>query len=82
MTTTVEPVMDVRLNDVDRAILREIEENGRATVGLLTDVVGKSRSYTSRRTTRLREHELLDEVAPKLYDLTTEGRARLREAPA
>jgi DNA-binding Lrp family transcriptional regulator len=74
--------MDVRLNNVDHAILQEIDENGRATVGLLTDVVGKSRSYTSRRTQRLREHELLNEVAPNLYDLTDKGRERLQEAPA
>lgn len=70
--------MKIRLNDVDREILAEIDENGRATVKLLADVTGKSRSYAGRRTRRLYEHELLEEAAPTLYDITERGRERLK----
>jgi DNA-binding Lrp family transcriptional regulator len=64
---------DVPLNDTDRAVLREIDENGRATTRLLADEVGKSRPYVGDRVRRLREHDYLTEVAPNLYDLTAKG---------
>jgi len=71
--------MYVPLNDTDRAILREIAENGRATTTLLADVVDVSRTYAGDRIRRLREHEYLIEVAPNLYDITDRGRDRLEE---
>jgi len=71
--------MYIPLNDTDRAILREIAENGRATTTLLADVVDVSRTYAGDRIRRLREHEYLIEVAPNLYDITDRGRDRLEE---
>jgi len=71
--------MYIPLNDTDRAILREIAENGRATTTLLADVVDVSRTYAGDRIRRLREHEYLSEVAPNLYDITDRGRDRLEE---
>lgn len=71
--------MDIRLNDTDRAILREIDENGRATTTLLADELDVSRTYAGDRIRRLREHEYLVDVAPNLYDITDRGRARLND---
>ena len=68
-----ESMADVPLNDTDRAILREISDNGRATTRLLSQEVDKSRPYVGNRVRRLREHEYLTEVAPNLYDLTDKG---------
>ena len=72
---------EIHLNDTDRAILREIIENGRATTKLLSDAVDKSRPYTGDRVRRLREHEYIKEVAPRLYDVTDKGRAELADDP-
>lgn len=69
--------MDIPLNDTDRAILREIDENGRATTTLLAEVVDVSRTYAGDRIRRLREHEYLIEVAPNLYNITDRGRRKL-----
>ncbi|WP_162993882.1 winged helix-turn-helix transcriptional regulator [Halalkalicoccus subterraneus] len=69
----------VRLNDVDQEILREIEDNGRATPGLLQDVVGVSRTYMSQRITRLEEHNYIEEIAPNLYDITDIGEERINQ---
>jgi DNA-binding Lrp family transcriptional regulator len=71
--------MDISLNDTDRAILREIDEHGRATTTLLAEVVDVSRTYAGDRIRRLREHEYLSEVAPNLYDITDAGQRRLEE---
>lgn len=60
---------NVSLNDVDEQILEEIRENGRATAGLLDKTIDKTRVYISQRIKRLREHDILIEVAPNLYDL-------------
>lgn len=59
---------DIYLNDVDQAVLDEIEDHGRATTGLLADIIDKSQPYVSKRVTRLREHGVLVEVASGLYD--------------
>lgn len=59
---------DIYLNDVDQAALDEIEDHGRATTGLLADIIDKSQPYISKRVTRLREHGVLVEVASGLYD--------------
>lgn len=72
--------MNIRLNDTDRAILREIDENGRATTTLLAETVDVSRTYAGDRIRRLREHEFLTEVAPNLYQITDTGRAKLADA--
>ena len=77
MSVTQQDDMDVRLNDTDKAILREINSNGRATTTLLADVVDVSRTYAGDRIRRLREHGFLQEVAPNLYDLTEKGRAEV-----
>lgn len=73
MTSTMEP----RLNETDRAIIREIRDNGRATTTLVANVVDVSRPYVSDRITRMREHGFLTEVAPNLYDVTEKGRNTL-----
>ncbi|RJT07992.1 winged helix-turn-helix domain-containing protein [Halococcus sp. IIIV-5B] len=65
--------MEPRLNETDRAILREILDNGRATTTLIAGVVDVSRPYVSDRITRMREHGFLTEVAPNLYDITEKG---------
>ena len=59
---------DIYINEVDHAILNEIEDHGRATSGLLADIIDKSQPYVSKRVTRLREHGVLVEVASGLYD--------------
>ena len=73
MAVAQDTVPEIELNDTDRAILREIVENGRATTTLLGEVVGVSRTYTGDRVRRLREHKYLKEVAPNLYDVTDKG---------
>ena len=73
MPSTMEP----RLNETDRAIIREIRDNGRATTTLVANVVDVSRPYVSDRITRMREHGFLTEVAPNLYDVTENGRDTL-----
>ncbi|MGN8218736.1 winged helix-turn-helix transcriptional regulator [Halococcus morrhuae DSM 1307] len=73
MASTMEP----RLNETDRAIIREIRDNGRATTTLVANVVDVSRPYVSDRITRMREHGFLTEVAPNLYDVTEKGRNTL-----
>jgi len=73
MAAVQDAVPEIELNDTDRAILREIVENGRATTTLLGEVVGVSRTYTGDRVRRLREHEYLEEIAPNLYDVTDKG---------
>jgi DNA-binding Lrp family transcriptional regulator len=72
-----ESMPDIELNGTDRAILSELVENGRATTNLLSDVVDKSRPYTGNRVRRLREHEYIEEIAPRLYDVTDKGRAEV-----
>ena len=69
--------MEIRLNDTDEAILREIVDNGRATTTLLAETVDVSRTYAGDRIRRLRELGYLTEVAPNLYDITDDGRAKL-----
>ena len=71
--------MDPELNDADREILVEIRDNGRATTTLLADEVDVSRTYAAQRIKRLREHEFLTEVAPRLYDITEAGEQKLDE---
>ena len=71
--------MEPRLNETDRAIIREIRDNGRATTTLVASVVDVSRPYVSDRITRMREHGFLTEVAPNLYDLTEKGHDTLDE---
>ena len=68
-----------RLNDTDEAILREIVDNGRATTTLLAETVDVSRTYAGDRIRRLRELGYLTEVAPNLYDITDDGRAKLAD---
>lgn len=65
--------MEIKLNDTDKDIIREIGENGRATTTLLSSVVGVSRTYAGNRVRRLREHGYLTEVAPNLYELSDKG---------
>lgn len=60
---------NIALNDVDEQILEEIREHGRATAGLLDKTIDKTRVYISQRIKRLREHGILIEVAPNLYDV-------------
>ena len=71
--------MEPRLNDTDQAILREIQDNGRATTTLIGEVVGVSRTYAANRIRRMREHGFLTEVAPTLYNITEKGRDALDE---
>lgn len=62
----------IKLNDVDRAVLREIVENGRAPTGILSDEVGKSGTYIRQRVGRLVEHDLLARRYDT-YELTNTG---------
>jgi DNA-binding Lrp family transcriptional regulator len=55
-------------NPTDEDILNEIEENGRATVRLLADVLDKSRHYIQDRVERLQSHDMVIKVAPSVYD--------------
>ena len=79
MADGTEQQMEIKLNDVDVAILREIRDNGRATTTLLADVCDVSRTYAAERVRRLREHEYLTDVAPRLYDITDEGVEKLEQ---
>ena len=69
-----------RLNDTDEAILREIVDNGRATTTLLAETVDVSRTYAGDRIRRLRELGYLTEVAPNLYKIPDDGRAKLEDS--
>lgn len=66
MSATVTP--DVELNPTDEDIIDEITSHGRASVQLLADVTGKNKTYIGDRVRRMREHGMLVEVAPRLYD--------------
>lgn len=60
---------NIHLNDTDEAIKNEIKENGRATVSLLAKIIPKSEQYIRERVRRMREHGILIEIAPRLYDI-------------
>ncbi|WP_394743062.1 winged helix-turn-helix domain-containing protein [Natronococcus roseus] len=70
---------NIYINDADEAILQEIQTNGRATTGLLADIIGKSHPYISKRVTRLCEHKVLVEVASGLYDTPQQAETYLPE---
>lgn len=60
---------DVRLNDADRAILREIQE-GRVTAAYLERRIDWTREYITQRLRRLQEHGLVENLEDTgLYEL-------------
>lgn len=60
---------NVELNATDEEILDEIREHGRASVSLLDQTISKTEQYIRQRVKRMREHDILIEVAPRIYDL-------------
>lgn len=63
---------ELRLNETDEAILTEIAENGRATLGILDEEIDTSKPYLSGRARRLTEHGLLRKRVT-VYELTPVG---------
>lgn len=63
-------VTDLRLNDADEAILRELG-SGRATAAYLAERIDWSREYITQRLRRLEEHGIVDNLEDTgLYELT------------
>lgn len=79
MATTQDTVPEITLNDTERAVLTEIAENGRATTTFLANELGVSRTYVGDRVRRLKEHNYLEEIAPRLYDVTEKGRVETND---
>lgn len=67
----------ITLNATDAGILAELDENVRGTATLFANVIGVSRTHASQRVRRLREHGLVHEVAPNLYEITPAGEMAL-----
>ena len=60
---------DIRLNDADKAILKELEF-GRATAAFLSERIDWSRGYITQRLRRLEEHGYVDNLENTgLYEL-------------
>lgn len=62
-------MVDVRLNDADEAILRELR-NGRGTAAFLDRRTEWSREYITQRLRRLEEHGVVENLEDTgLYEL-------------
>jgi GTP-sensing pleiotropic transcriptional regulator CodY len=62
-------VVDIRLNDADKAILEEIQE-GRVTAAYLSQRIDWSREYITQRLRRLEEHGIVENLGDSgLYEL-------------
>lgn len=65
---------DIRLNDADNAILREIQ-SGRVTAAFLSERIDWSRGYITQRLRRLEEHGFVTNLEDTgLYELTNDPR--------
>lgn len=65
---------EIRLNDADNAILREVED-GRVTAAFLSERIDWSRGYITQRLRRLEEHGFVTNLEDTgLYELTTDPR--------
>lgn len=63
-------MVDIRLNDADEAILKELDK-GRATAVYLSTQIGWEREYITQRLRRLEEHEIVANLEDTgLYELT------------
>lgn len=62
-------MVDIRLNDADEAILRELR-NGRGTAAFLDRRIEWSREYITQRLRRLEEHGVVENLEDTgLYEL-------------
>jgi len=62
-------MMDIRLNDADKAILRELRD-GRGTAAFLDRRIEWSREYITQRLRRLEEHGVVENLEDTgLYEL-------------
>jgi DNA-binding Lrp family transcriptional regulator len=62
-------MMDIRLNDADKAILRELRD-GRGTAAFLDRRIKWSREYITQRLRRLEEHGVVENLEDTgLYEL-------------
>lgn len=62
-------MVDIRLNDADEAILRELR-NGRGTAAFLDGRIEWSREYITQRLRRLEEHGVVENLEDTgLYEL-------------
>ena len=59
---------DDDLSDTDQEVLAVLDD-GRVTAQYLADQLGISRQYASDRLTRFHEHDIVERVAPALYEL-------------
>lgn len=65
-------MVDVRLNDADRAIIQELQE-GRATAAYLSTKIDWKREYITQRLKRMEEHSIVENLNETgLYELTEE----------
>ncbi len=66
-------MVDIRLNEADVAILRELGQ-GRATAVFLENRIDWSREYLTQRLRRLEEHGIVRNLESSgLYELTDDG---------
>jgi len=67
-------VTDLRLNDADEAILRELE-HGRVTAAFLDRRIDWSREYITQRLRRMEEHGIVENLeGTGLYELNESHR--------
>ena len=60
---------DIRLNDADKAIIKELE-SGRGTAAFLSEQIDWSRGYITQRLRRLEEHGYVENLEDTgLYEL-------------
>jgi len=65
-------MVDIRLNDADEAVLRELRD-GRATAAFLNRRIEWSRVYITQRLRRLEEHGVVENLEDTgLYELRTD----------
>lgn len=65
-------MVDIRLNDADKAILRELR-NGRVTAAFLDRRTDWSREYLTQRLRRLEEHDIVENLeSTGLYELSND----------
>lgn len=65
-------MVDIRLNDADKAILEELQY-GRVTAAYLDRRIDWSRAYITQRLRRLQEHDIVSNLEETgLYELIDE----------
>ncbi|MFB6198959.1 MAG: winged helix-turn-helix transcriptional regulator, partial [Halobacteriaceae archaeon] len=68
-------MVDIDLNDADRAIIQSLSE-GRNVPANLADDLGYSRQYIQNRIRRLREHGIVNNVGRGVYELVEDPREK------